>query len=206
MKILVSDSLEQRCIDILLSEGFEVDNKPGIPANELASIIGEYDGLVVRSATKVTADVLREAKKMKIIGRAGTGVDNIDTAAATRRGILVMNTPGGNTVSAAEHTISMMLALARNIPQANKSMIEGRWDRKKYVGTEVLEKTIGIVGLGKIGREVASRCRGLGMKTIGYDPVLAKDVAARESIEHVTLEDRTLSPCTHLSRRKRRIF
>ena len=189
MKILVSDSLEQRCIDILLSEGFEVDNKPGIPANELASIIGEYDGLVVRSATKVTADVLREAKKMKIIGRAGTGVDNIDTAAATRRGILVMNTPGGNTVSAAEHTISMMLALARNIPQANKSMIEGRWDRKKYVGTEVLEKTIGIVGLGKIGREVASRCRGLGMKTIGYDPVLAKDVAARESIEHVTLED-----------------
>jgi D-3-phosphoglycerate dehydrogenase len=156
---------------------------------ELAKIIGEYDALVVRSATKVTADALAAATRMKVIGRAGTGVDNIDVPAATRRGILVMNTPGGNTVSAAEHTISLMLALARNIPQAHMSMTRGEWERKKFVGTEVFEKTAGVIGLGKIGREVALRCQGLGMKVLGYDPVLSTEATQKLGIEPVSLDE-----------------
>jgi D-3-phosphoglycerate dehydrogenase / 2-oxoglutarate reductase len=189
MKILLSDSLEQSCIDILTHEGFAVDNKPGITPEDLKKIIPTYDGLVVRSATKVNAELIALATSMKVIGRAGTGVDNIDVEAATRKGILVMNTPGGNTVSAAEHTVSMMLSLARNIPQAHASLLEGKWDRKKYVGTEVEEKTIGVIGLGKIGREVAVRCQGLGMKVVGYDPVLGNDVALKLNIQLVSLDD-----------------
>ena len=189
MKILISDSLEQSCIDILMREGLTVDNRPGLPAAELAAVIGEYDGLVVRSATNVSADVIAAAIRLKVIGRAGTGVDNIDVPAATRKGILVMNTPGGNTVSAAEHTVSMLLSLARNIPQAHMSLVRGEWERKKYIGSEVFEKTIGIVGLGKIGREVASRCQGLGMKIVGYDIMLSIDTAAKAGIELVGLED-----------------
>ncbi len=189
MNILVSDQLEQSCIDALISEGFTVDNKPGMSAEDLQKSIGEYDGLIVRSATKVNADIIGHAAKLKIIGRAGTGVDNIDVAAATRKGILVMNTPGGNTISAAEHTVSMLLSLARNIPQAHASLVQGRWDRKKYTGVEVFEKTLGVVGLGKIGREVAIRCQGFGMKIVGYDPVLSSDVAAKLNIDLVSLEE-----------------
>jgi D-3-phosphoglycerate dehydrogenase / 2-oxoglutarate reductase len=189
MKILISDQLEPSCIDILRNEGFEVDNTPGISPDELKSVIGDYEGLVVRSATKVTTDVFARATKLRIVGRAGTGVDNIDVAAATRKGVLVMNTPGGNTISAAEHTVSMLLSLARNIPQAHGSMAQGKWDRKKYTGVEVFEKTLGVVGLGKIGREVASRCQAFGMKVIGYDPVLASDIAAKLNIELVTLDE-----------------
>ena len=189
MKILVSDQLEQSCIDILTREGFTVDNRPGIAPGELGEVIGSYDALVVRSATKVNADLIARASTLKVIGRAGTGVDNIDLNAATRKGILVMNTPGGNTVSAAEHTVSMLLSMARNIPQAYMSLVHGEWERKKYTGTEVLEKTLGVVGLGKIGREVASRCQGLGMKVIGYDPVLAPDAAGKLGIELVSLAE-----------------
>jgi len=189
MKVLISDQLEQSCIDILVHEGFTVDNRPGLAPGALLEAIGEYDALVVRSSTKVTADVLAAAARMKVVGRAGTGVDNIDLDAATRRGILVMNTPGGNTVSAAEHTVSMLLSLARNIPQAHMSLARGEWERKKFTGTEVTEKTLGVVGLGKIGREVASRCLGLGMKVLGYDPILAPDAAARLQIELVTLPE-----------------
>ena len=148
MRILVSDSLEQLLIDVLSREGFEVDNRPGIPGDELKKIISLFDGLVVRSNTKVTAGLIGLASRMKVIGRAGTGVDNIDVEAATRRGILVMNTPGGNTVSAAEHTVSMLLSLSRNIPQANMSLRRGEWERKKFIGTEVLEKVLGVIGLG----------------------------------------------------------
>ncbi|MCZ6775752.1 MAG: phosphoglycerate dehydrogenase [Ignavibacteria bacterium] len=185
----MSDNLEQSCIDILNGEGFDVDSKPGISADDLKKIIGVYDGLVVRSATKVSSDVIASATNLKVIGRAGTGVDNIEVDAATRRGILVMNTPGGNTISAAEHTLSMLLSLARNIPQAHRSLTEGRWERKKFIGTEVLEKTIGIIGLGKIGREVALRCQALRMKTIGYDPLLGRDVALKFKIELVSLDE-----------------
>jgi D-3-phosphoglycerate dehydrogenase len=189
MRILISDHIEQSCVDILQREGFEVDNRPGIPQEKLKGIIGVYDGLVVRSATHVTAEVIGVGTNLKVIGRAGTGVDNIDLDAATRRGILVMNTPGGNTVSAAEHTVSMLLSLARNIPQAHMSIARGEWERKKYIGTEVLEKTLGIIGLGKIGREVAQRCHGMGMKVIGYDPILSSEVAQRLDIELVTLDE-----------------
>jgi D-3-phosphoglycerate dehydrogenase len=189
MKILISDHLEQKCIDILEREGFTVDNKPGLSADELRAIIGGYDALVVRSSTNVNASLIAAAARMKIIGRAGTGVDNIDVAAATRKGILVMNTPGGNTISAAEHTVSMMLALARNIPQAHGSLSRGEWDRKRYMGVEVFGKTLGIIGLGKIGREVASRCQAFGMKVIGYDPVLASDVALKLNIALVSLDE-----------------
>ncbi|MBM2839474.1 MAG: phosphoglycerate dehydrogenase [Bacteroidetes bacterium] len=189
MKILVSDALEQSVVDVLTGEGFEVDHKPGMSPAELKNVIGEYDGLVVRSSTKVNAELISFAGKMKVIGRAGTGVDNIDVEAATRAGILVMNTPGGNTISAAEHTVSMLLSLARNIPQAHMSLTKGEWDRKRFIGTEVFEKTLGVIGLGKIGREVALRCQGFGMKTIGYDPVLSSDVAMKLNIELVTLDE-----------------
>ncbi|HCV43581.1 MAG TPA: phosphoglycerate dehydrogenase, partial [Bacteroidetes bacterium] len=188
-KILISDSLEQSLMDLLAREGFEVDYKPGLPADELKKIIGAYDGLVVRSSTKVTAELISLSTNMKVIGRAGTGVDNIDVGAATRRGILVMNTPGGNTISAAEHTVSMLLSLARNIPQAHMSLVRGEWERKKFIGTEVLEKTLGVIGLGKIGREVALRCQAFGMKVIGYDPLLSAEVAAKSNIELCSLDE-----------------
>ncbi len=189
MKILVSDQIEERCREILAAEGYAVDYKPGLSDVELRKIIGGYAGLVVRSATQVTAEVISVATSLKIIGRAGTGVDNIDVEAATRRGILVMNTPGGNTVSTAELTVSMLLSLARNIPHAHASLVAGRWDRKKFTGTEVSTKTLGIVGLGKIGREVAIRCQAFGMKTIGYDPLLSEEVALKMNIDLVSLDE-----------------
>ena len=189
MKILLSDPIEHVCSDILISEGFEVASKPNLPPEQLKAIIAEYDVLIVRSGTKVTADIIGAAPNLKIIGRAGAGVDNVDVDAATRHGIVVMNTPGGNTISAAEHTMSLLLSMARNIPQANESMREGKWDRKSFTGTELLEKTIGIVGLGKIGREVATRCQAFGMTTIGYDPVLSAEVAAKGKIELVSLDE-----------------
>ncbi len=189
MKILISDQLEQSCIDILTSEGFTVDNRPGLSAGDLLKTIEAYDALLVRSATKVTAEVIAAGKNLRVIGRAGTGVDNIDARAATRRGIIVMNTPGGNTVSAAEHTVSMMLSLARNIPQAHMSLHAGEWDRKRFTGTEVTGKTVGVIGLGKIGREVAARCKGLAMNVIGYDPVLSPDATAKLDIEAVSLDE-----------------
>jgi D-3-phosphoglycerate dehydrogenase len=189
MKILISDHLEQRGIEILEAEGYTVQYKPGIPREELESMVRDSDALVVRSSTAVDARLINLGAQLKVIGRAGTGVDNIDVDAATRRGILVMNTPGGNTISAAEHTISMMLSLARNIPQAHMSTTKGGWDRKRFVGMEVYEKTIGIVGLGRIGREVAQRCLGLGMRVIGYDPVLQEDAALKLQIELVSLAE-----------------
>ncbi len=189
MKILISDQIEERCREILHTEGFEVDYKPGLSDDELKNIISGYAGLVVRSATQVTAQVIAAATSLKIIGRAGTGVDNIDVEAATRRGILVMNTPGGNTISTAEHTVSMLLSLSRNIPQAHASLVAGKWDRKKFTGTEVSGKTLGVVGLGKIGREVAVRCQAFGMKTIGYDPLLSEDVALKMRIDLVSLDE-----------------
>ena len=189
MKILITDSIEQSCVDILTREGFQVDLKPGLPAEEIKQIIHEYAALVVRSGTKVTADIIEKATSMKVIGRAGAGVDNIDSAAASRKGIIVMNTPGGNTLSTAEHTFSMLMALARNIPNANASLVAGRWDRKKFMGTELFGKTLGIIGLGKIGREVAIRAQAFGMVTISYDPVLGVDVASKMKVELVTLDE-----------------
>ena len=163
--------------------------KPGIKKDELIKIIGEYDGLVVRSGTKVTKEIIDAGSKLKIIGRAGTGVDNIDVRAATAKGILVVNTPGGNTISTGELALSHILALARNIPQATASLKAGKWERSKYTGTELAGKTLGIIGVGRIGREVANWCRGFGMATIGYDPVMSEQSARGYGIDPVPLDE-----------------
>lgn len=190
MKVLVSDNLSELGVQILReAEGISVDVKVGLSPDELKAVIGEYHGLAVRGATKVTADVIAAADNLKVVGRAGTGLDNVDIPAASKRGIVVMNTPGGNTVTTAEHTVSMMMALARNIPQACSSMKDGKWEKKKFSGTEVLNKTLGVVGLGKIGAVVADRAMGLGMTVIAYDPFLSEDQAKQMGVRLVGLDD-----------------
>ena len=189
MKVLITDPIEQVCTDILQKEGMQVDAKPGLPPDEIKKIIGGYDALIVRSGTKVTADIIAEAKEMKVIGRAGAGVDNIDVGAATRKGIVVMNTPGGNTISTAEHTMALMMSMARNVPQSLHDLQNGKWERKKYIGTELYGKTLGVIGLGKVGREVAARAKAFGMNVIGYDPLLAGDAASKLGLETVALDD-----------------
>jgi D-3-phosphoglycerate dehydrogenase len=162
LKILVSDPLAEDGLQILRSE-HEVDVRTGLAPQELADIIPEYDALVIRSGTKVTEEIIEAADRLKIIGRAGVGVDNIDVPAATKKGIIVANTPEGNTISAAEHTIAMMFAMTRNIPQANASMKANEWNRKQFMGSEIREKVLGVVGLGRVGIEVAKRMRGMEM-------------------------------------------
>ncbi len=171
-RVLVTDPLDQQGVDVFTGNPeIELDLKPGMKPDELARVIGEYDALVIRSGSKVTSDTLKSHGKLRVIGRAGIGVDNIDVAAATARGIVVMNTPGGNNVTTAEHAITLMLASARWIPQADASLRNGKWERTKFTGTEVCNKTLGIVGLGNIGAIVAERAQGLRMRVIGYDPV-----------------------------------
>lgn len=187
-KVLISDSLDPCCRDILQAGGIQVLEKPGLSKEELLVEIADCDGLIVRSATKVTADVLEAAERLQVVGRAGTGVDNVDVEAATRKGVLVMNTPAGNSLSAAELTCGMILCLARQIPQAAASMKEGKWDRKKYMGMELNGKTLGVLGLGRIGREVATRMQAFGMKTIGYDPIITPETSAAFGVEQLPLE------------------
>lgn len=189
MKVLITDPIEQRCVDILKAEGFDVDHRPGMSPDEICAQIPTYDALIVRSGTKVTSDIIAAGQALKVIGRAGAGVDNIDVPAATRRGIIVMNAPGGNTISTAEHTLSLLLALARNVPQAHASLQRGVWDRKQYVGTELFGKTIGILGLGKVGREVAKRCASFDMVVLGYDPLLTEEVASKLAVESLDLDE-----------------
>lgn len=188
-KVLISDNVSPRCAEILQKNGITVDTKTKLTKEDLINEIPNYDALIVRSATKVTADVIDAAKNLKIIGRAGTGVDNIDVNAASRKGVIVMNTPGGNTMSAAEHTCSMICCMSRNIPQAHMSMREGRWDRKLFMGQELYGKTLGIVGLGRIGKEVALRMQSFGMTTIGFDPIIPASVSAEFGVEWMKLED-----------------
>ncbi len=183
MKILVSDKLSDAGVEILTSGGFTVDVKTGLKPEELKAIIGDYDALVVRSATKATADIIAAGKKLKVIGRAGAGVDNIDSAAASRQGIVVMNTPGGNTVTTGEHAIAMMMALTRNIPKADAFMKQGTWEKKSLEGREVTGKTLGIIGMGRVGSVVASRALGLKMNVIAYDPFITKELAESQGIE-----------------------
>jgi len=181
--------VDECCIKIFKERGHIVDFKKTMPEEELMKIIGEYDGLVVRSATKVTSNILKEAKKMRVVGRAGVGVDNIDVKASTKHGIMVMNTPGGNTVSTAQLALSLLCSLARNIPAADMSVKEGKWDRKSFTGIEMSGKTLGIIGCGRIGQEVASCASAMGMEVIGYDPVMGADDFVRASIRIATLED-----------------
>jgi len=188
-KVLVSDPLSEEGLKILEKEkGVKVDVKVKLPPEELKKIIGEYDALIVRSGTKVTAEIIKNAKKLKVIGRAGVGLDNVDSVAATKKGIIVMNTPGGNTISTAEHTMSMIMALSRNIPQAYASMKGGAWDRKKFMGVELYGKVLGIIGLGRIGTEVAKRALSFGMKIIAYDPFLSAEKLKDSDIEIVPLK------------------
>ncbi|MCZ7398364.1 MAG: phosphoglycerate dehydrogenase [Candidatus Methanoperedens sp.] len=188
MKILVSDPISDQGIEILKKE-FDVDIATGLPPAELIKRIGNYEALIVRSETQVTKDVINAGKKLKIIGRAGVGVDNIDVNTATERGIIVVNAPEGNTISAAEHTIAMMMAMSRNIPQANASLKSKKWDRKKFMGVEVRGKVLGVVGLGRIGAEVAKRAQGMEMNVLAYDPFISQERAAELGVELTTVED-----------------
>ena len=190
MKVLISDSLSPAAVEILKGKpGIEVEVSTGLKPEELKKKIKDYHALVVRSATKVTAEIIEAGENMKVIGRAGTGVDNIDTVAATKKGIVVMNTPGGNTVTTAEHAVAMLMALARNIPQATASMRKGEWEKKKYEGTEITGKTIGVLGAGNIGGVVAARALGLKMNVIAYDPYLSPEAADKLGITLVTLDE-----------------
>jgi len=190
VKVLVSDKLSDRGIEIFKKAGgIEVEVKTKLTPEELKATIGNYDGLVVRSATKVTAEILENPGKLKVVGRAGSGLDNIDVKAASKKGIVVMNTPGGNTITTAEHALSMMLALSRKIPQATASMKAKQWEKSKFMGAEIYNKTLGVVGLGQIGSVVADRARGLRMNVIAYDPYLSPERVEQLKVELVSLDE-----------------
>ncbi|MGE5893964.1 MAG: phosphoglycerate dehydrogenase, partial [bacterium] len=189
MKVLVSDSLSPHGIDILKKAGLDVDIKIGMKPEELKGCIGEYDGIVIRSATKLTADIIEAGKRLKVIGRAGSGLDNVDKNAASKKGIVVMNTPGGNTITTAEHALSLMFSLARKIPQATASMRAGKWEKKKFMGVELYNKTLGIVGIGNIGSHVAKIAHGIEMNVIAYDPFLSDEKAREMGVEKVEIKE-----------------
>jgi D-3-phosphoglycerate dehydrogenase len=187
-KVLISDQMDPKAVEIFRAGGVEVDEKTGLTKDELKAIIGEYDGLAIRSATKVTPDILEAATKLKVIGRAGIGVDNVDIPAATARGIVVMNTPFGNSITTAEHAVAMMFALARELPEANASTQAGKWEKNRFMGVELTSKTLGLIGAGNIGSIVADRALGLRMKVIAYDPFLTPERAVDLGVEKVELD------------------
>lgn len=190
MKLLVSDSLSERGLEILRGvKDLQVDVLDGVTPARLKEVIKDYDALIVRSGTKVTREVIEQAKKLRVIGRAGVGLDNVDVEAASECGIIVMNAPEGNTIATAEHTLSLILALARNIPPANEALRQNRWDRKELMGVELYGKILGIVGLGRIGSEVAKRAQSFGMQIIAYDPFLSAEKASKMEVELVSFEE-----------------
>lgn len=190
MRILVTDGLSPRGVEVLRrTEKLEVDVQDRLGTDALLACIDNYDGLIVRSATKVTAPLLQATRRLKVVGRAGVGVDNVDVEAATARGILVMNAPSGNTLTTAEHTFSLLLALAKNVPQATASMKAGRWEKKAFLSVEVAGKTLGVIGLGRIGSEVARRAKGFAMRVISYDPFISEEAAAALGVELVEIKD-----------------
>jgi D-3-phosphoglycerate dehydrogenase len=190
MRILVCDGLEKAGVDKLKSaSGVTVDERPSIGAEDLAQIISGYEALIVRSKTRVTAELIERASSLRVVGRAGTGVDNIDVSASTRRGIVVMNAAAGNTVTTAEHTMAMLLSLARQIPQAASSTRIGKWEKNKFLGVELMGKTLGVVGLGRIGAAVAQRARAFGMNILGYDPYFTREAARELGIEMSSLDE-----------------
>jgi len=189
VKVLISDKMSPKAAEVFRERGIEVDEKPGLDKEDLRAIIGEYDGIAVRSATKISPKLLEAADNLKVIGRAGIGVDNIDLPAATARGVVVMNTPLGNSITTAEHAIAMMLSLARNIPPASASIHEGKWEKSKFMGVELAGKTLGIVGCGNIGSIVADRAQGLKMKVIAFDPYLSPERAEEIGVGKVELEE-----------------
>lgn len=189
VKVLISDKMSPLAEKVFKDRGVEVDVKPGMTPEELKACIGEYAGLAIRSATKATAEIIAAADNLKVIGRAGIGVDNVDIKAATAKGIVVMNTPYGNAITTAEHAISMMMALARDIPQANASTHAGKWEKSRFMGVEIMGKTLGLIGAGNIGSVVADRAQGLKMKVAAYDPYLSPERAKDLGIEKVELDE-----------------
>lgn len=188
-KVLISDPVDEAAVEILRARNLQVDLRTGLPKDQLLAIIPEYDALIVRSGTQVTADVIQAAKNLKLIGRAGVGVDNIDLPAATKAGIIVINAPGGNTISAVELTCTMLLASSRYVAQACSSLKNGVWDRKSFTGNELKGKTLAIIGLGRIGREVAIRMQSFEMRTIGFDPIIPAEVTAQFGVQSLSLEE-----------------
>lgn len=189
-KVLVSDPISDLGIQQLVdAQDIVVDKKPGLSEDELVSIIGEYDALLVRSQTTVTEKILAAGKKLKVVGRAGVGVDNINLEAATKLGVIVINAPDGNTITTCEHTFAMMMALARHIPQAYKKTTEGIWDRKSFLGVELRTKTLGVLGMGRIGSEVAKRAQAFGMNILGYDPFLTEERAQKQGITLASVDE-----------------
>src|SRR5450432_3636398 len=188
-KVLIADKLSPAALAIFKERGVDADVKTGLSKEELLKIVDQYDGIAIRSATKVTADVIKAAKNLKVIGRAGIGVDNVDIPAATGKGIIVMNTPFGNSITTAEHAITLMLALARQIPQADSSTQAGKWEKNRFMGVEITGKTLGVIGCGNIGSIVADRAIGLRMKVIAYDPFLSAERAMEIGVEKVELDE-----------------
>jgi D-3-phosphoglycerate dehydrogenase len=189
-RVLVSDPLSNKGLEILgKAKHLKVDIKTGLPPEELKKIIPEYDAIIIRSETKLKGDIIEAAARLKVIGRAGIGLDNVDLPTATKKGIVVMNTPQENAIAAAEHTIAMILSISRKIPQATASMKGGKWEKKKFMGVELYNKTLGLVGIGVIGTIVADRARGLKMKVIGYDPYLSKEVAEKKGVDLVSFDE-----------------
>ncbi|HEY4125752.1 MAG TPA: phosphoglycerate dehydrogenase [Rhizomicrobium sp.] len=188
-KVLIADKLSPAAVAIFKERGVEADVKTGLSKEELLKIVDQYDGMAIRSATKVTADVIKAAKTLKVVGRAGIGVDNVDIPAATAAGVIVMNTPFGNSITTAEHAIAMMMALARDLPAANASTQAGKWEKNRFMGTEVYGKTLGLIGAGNIGSIVADRAKGLKMHVVAFDPFLSPERAATLGIEKVELND-----------------
>src|SRR5689334_24388168 len=188
-KVLIADKLSPAAVAIFKERGVDADVKPGLAKDELLAIVEQYDGIAIRSATKVTADVIKAAKNLKVVGRAGIGVDNVDIPAATAAGVIVMNTPFGNSITTAEHAISLMLALARELPAANASTQAGKWEKNRFMGVEITGKVLGIVGCGNIGSIVADRAIGLKMRVIAFDPFLSPERALELGVEKVELDD-----------------
>jgi D-3-phosphoglycerate dehydrogenase len=188
-RVLISDKLSPAAVQIFTDRGLEVVVKPGLDKDQLAEIIGEFDGLAIRSATKVTAKLLDRAKRLKVVGRAGIGVDNVDLSAATAKGVIVMNTPFGNSITTAEHAISLMLALARQIPAADVSTQSGKWEKNRFMGVEITGKTLGVIGCGNIGSIVVDRAHGLKMKVLAYDPYLSPERAVDLGAHKVELDE-----------------
>src|ERR1700761_4654665 len=188
-RVLIADKLSPAAIEIFTQRGVDADVKTGLSKDELLKIIGDYDGLAVRSATKADKDVIAAAKALKVIGRAGIGVDNVDIPAATAAGIVVMNTPFGNSITTAEHAIAMMFALARQLPAADRSTQAGKWEKSRFMGVELTGKTLGVIGCGNIGSIVASRALGLRMKVVAFDPFLSPERAVDLGVEKVELDD-----------------
>src|SRR5712691_3545985 len=190
MKIVVADDLPVSSLELLRGEtGWVVDARPGRSADVLAGDLADADALLVRSATKVDARLLAAAPALRIVARAGTGVDNVDVAAATARGIVVVNAPGANSISVAEHALGLMLALARSVPAADRAMKDERWEKRRFLGTELRGKTLGVAGLGRIGQEVAQRARGFGMRIVAHDPFISGEIASGLGVELLSLDD-----------------